>query len=38
MGCTVAPGFEFTDFEFLRDDSDAVAGLARHPEDIQRLA
>jgi uncharacterized protein len=29
VGCTVAPGFEFADFAFLRDDSGAAALLAR---------
>lgn len=28
-GCTVAPGFEFTDFSFLRDDTGARAALER---------
>jgi predicted cupin superfamily sugar epimerase len=27
VGCTVGPGFEFSDFTFLRDDSEAVARL-----------
>jgi hypothetical protein len=36
-GCTVAPGFEFTDFELLAPGSDAAARLlARHP-DLRRL-
>lgn len=26
-GCTVAPGFEFGDFSFLRDDPDSIEGL-----------
>jgi predicted cupin superfamily sugar epimerase len=28
-GCTVAPGFEFEDFSFLRDDAAASAALRR---------
>ena len=28
VGCTVAPGFEYADFAFLRDDPDRVALLA----------
>lgn len=32
MGCTVGPGFDFADFEMLRDEPDATAALtARHP-------
>jgi predicted cupin superfamily sugar epimerase len=26
-GCTVAPGFEFADFRFLRDDAEALAAM-----------
>lgn len=28
-GCTVAPGFEFADFEFLRDQPSAIEKLSR---------
>ena len=28
-GCTVAPGFDFTDFTFLRDDPEALARLVK---------
>lgn len=29
VGCTVAPGFEFADFSFLRDDDVALARIVR---------
>jgi len=32
VGCTVGPGFEFEDFEMLRDRADAEAMRQRHPE------
>jgi len=32
VGCTVGPGFEFEDFEMLRDRADAEAVRRRHPE------
>lgn len=33
VGCTVGPGFEFEDFEMLRDRSEAAEALKhRHPE------
>jgi len=32
VGCTVGPGFDFADFELLRDHHDAAARIvARHP-------
>ena len=36
-GCTVAPGFEFDDFRFLRDDPDAAKRLAAHFPDLAAL-
>jgi len=33
-GCTVAPGFEFEDFSFLRDDPVARASLANAAPDL----
>lgn len=38
IGATVAPGFEFADFAFLRDDANAVAALRRLRPDLLRLA
>ena len=38
VGCTVAPGFVFDDFSFLRDDADALARLSRIDEGLARLA
>lgn len=37
-GCTVAPGFEFGDFVFLRNDEGAVRALAHHSADLRELA
>ena len=37
-GCTVAPGFEFEDFGFLRDDAAAVAALSRLSAELAGLA
>jgi predicted cupin superfamily sugar epimerase len=34
-GCTVAPGFDFEDFVFLKDDRTAVAALSRL-DDVYR--
>ncbi len=36
-GCTVAPGFEFEDFTFLRDDADAVALLGSVAPELLSL-
>ena len=36
-GATVGPGFEFADFSFLRNDAQAMAGLARLQNELQRL-
>ena len=38
VGCTVAPGFEFDDFSFLRDDPVGLAALARVRPDLVTLA
>jgi predicted cupin superfamily sugar epimerase len=38
VGCTVAPGFEYTDFTFLRDDPDRVALLTVLGPDHLALA
>ena len=38
VGCTVAPGFEFEDFDFLRDDNAAFDRLARLRPDLVTLA
>jgi predicted cupin superfamily sugar epimerase len=38
VGCTVAPGFEYTDFTFLRDDPDRVALLTALGPDHVALA
>ena len=37
-GATVGPGFDFSDFAFLRDDDDALAALKRLRPDLVRLA
>jgi predicted cupin superfamily sugar epimerase len=36
-GCTVAPGFEFEDFAFLRDDPAARAALQRSAPELVSL-
>jgi predicted cupin superfamily sugar epimerase len=36
-GCTVAPGFEFEDFTFLRDDTAALALLRAAAPDLATL-
>lgn len=36
-GCTVAPGFEFADFTFLRDDPGATAALRRADPRLSSL-
>jgi uncharacterized protein len=36
-GCTVAPGFEFEDFAFLRDDRTACAALQRVAPELVAL-
>lgn len=36
-GCTVAPGFEFADFSFLRDDPEASAALQRFAPELASL-
>jgi len=37
-GCTVAPGFDFADFEFLSDDPRRMARLTRVAPDLAELA
>ena len=37
-GCTVAPGFEFADFAFLRDDERALGALERRDPTLVALA
>lgn len=36
-GCTVAPGFEFEDFSFLRDDTAATTALRDVAPELQSL-
>lgn len=36
-GCTVAPGFEFEDFTFLRDHADAAGKLGTAAPDLMSL-
>ncbi|MGE0703220.1 MAG: cupin domain-containing protein [Vicinamibacterales bacterium] len=38
VGCTVAPGFDYADFRFLRDVPSALDALSKHPADIVELA
>ena len=38
VGCTVAPGFEFADFRFLRDDAGALRALERLDPGLAGLA
>ena len=38
VGCTVAPGFEFADFSFLRDDLNALGALERLNPEFVMLA
>ena len=38
VGCTVAPGFEFADFRFLRDDAEALRALERLDPGLAGLA
>lgn len=38
VGCTVAPGFDFDDFTFLRDDAEALARLRGLRPDLAALA
>jgi uncharacterized protein len=37
VGATVAPGFEFADFDFLRDHPQDAARLGQHPDGAHRL-
>jgi uncharacterized protein len=37
VGATVAPGFDFADFSFLRDDADALAAVHARQADLVRL-
>jgi uncharacterized protein len=37
VGATVAPGFDFADFSFGRDDAPLCAALARLAPELQRL-
>ena len=37
VGCTVAPGFEFSDFRLLRDDARATQALRAHHPDLASL-
>lgn len=36
-GCTVAPGFEFSDFKFLKDDEAALSGVRQKYPDLKYL-
>jgi predicted cupin superfamily sugar epimerase len=36
-GCTVAPGFEYEDFSFLRDDAEALTRLSRVSASLSGL-
>jgi predicted cupin superfamily sugar epimerase len=38
VGCTVAPGFVFEDFSFLRDDADALERMSRIDAEMARWA
>ncbi|SHM65042.1 cupin domain-containing protein [Rhizobacter sp. OV335] len=38
VGATVAPGFDFADFSFLRDHADALAAVHARQADLVRLA
>ncbi len=38
VGCTVAPGFEFADFSFLRDDEISLSKLVRIDRGFATLA
>jgi predicted cupin superfamily sugar epimerase len=38
VGCTVAPGFDFEDFVFLRDDAGALERMSRIDEGLVRLS
>ena len=38
VGATVAPGFDFADFSFLRDDAQALAAVYARQADLVRLA
>jgi predicted cupin superfamily sugar epimerase len=38
VGCTVAPGFDFADFAFLRDDHDALRALQSLDPALAALA
>jgi hypothetical protein len=37
VGCSVAPGFEYADFEFLRDDPSRSAALGRVARELAPL-
>lgn len=37
VGCSVAPGFEFADFEMMAPDSDEAQDLCSHNPDARRL-
>lgn len=37
VGCTVAPGFEFSGFSFLSDDTDAATTLREKYADLSRF-
>jgi uncharacterized protein len=37
-GCSVAPGFDFADFDFLRDDAPALASLSHLSRELAALA
>jgi len=38
VGATVAPGFDFADFSFLREHAEAVSAVRRLQADLARLA
>ncbi len=37
VGCTVAPGFDFADFSFLKDDLEQGAAQPQHLDQYQRF-
>lgn len=37
-GCTVAPGFDYADFDFLRDDATALARIAAVDPELASMA
>ncbi len=37
VGCSVAPGFDFADFDFLADTAELVGALEKHAPSYRRL-